>query len=259
MPPRTRTPETEAVEPSDGYPDLTGVTVHQALTQVQREIGPIAKARSTDPRGGGPKFRFRGIDDVLNAVHGSFARWGVRVVPAGWTQVESNTGATKSGTVQYHVRGVHSFVVYGPNGDSLTAAAPAEALDLSDKSASKAMSMAYKYVVIQMLAIPVEAGALDESDQDSLVRERPAETASALHAALSGYAAELGVTMEEVTGKFRADMGGLDMEAFYALPVEQVRGFVLQVGGWVGKVRREKASAAEAPAAEVSQEAPTDE
>lgn len=255
MPPRTKAaaePEQADVGPAD-YPDLTGVTVHQALTQVQREIGPIAKSRRVQ-EGRGPKFNFRGIDDVLNAVHEPFARWGVRVVPSDWEQVESSIGETKSGTTQLHVRGRHIFTVYGPNGDFIEMAAPAEALDLSDKAASKAMSMAYKYVVIQMLAIPVEAGALDESDQTSEPYQQPAAPTldmAQVRAKIEECATALDMTVEEVTAKYRNErLGDVTVKAMWQLPPEQVFPLARQLAAYVQtapKRTRKKAAPKDTP------------
>lgn len=231
------------------YPGvLHEMTVFQALRQVMVEIGPIAKDRRVS-EGRGPKFNFRGIDDVLNAVHDSFAKWGVLVVPSGWEQIESSIGETKSGTTQLHVRGRHTFTVYGPNGDSITAVAPAEALDLSDKAASKSMSMAYKYVVIQMLSIPVAAGALDESDTTSVPYEAHAPQApatpppDAVWAKYDAAIADLGLSgREEASAKWR-EKQGMSFEEFQTAPIERVFAHVRQVVAYA----KEQAKANDAP------------
>lgn len=224
----------QTVERLTTYPAvLHEMTVFQALRQVMIEIGPIAKDRRTDSKGSGPKFNFRGIDDVLNAVHDSFAKWGILVVPSDWEQVESSIGQTKSGTTQLHVRGRHTFTVYGPNGDHITAVAPAEALDLSDKATSKTMSMAYKYAVIQMLSIPVAAGALDESDQTSTRYEQHAPATPPPDDVWAKYdeaIASLGLSgREEASAKWREQQGGMGMDEFLALPVERVFAHIRQV------------------------------
>lgn len=213
--------------------DPDSLTVYQACRRVMLEIGPIAKDRRTDAKGGGPKFNFRGIDDVLNAVHDSFARWGIMVVPSGWEQVESNIGATKSGTTQFHVRGRHTFTVYGPQGDHFTAVGPAEAQDLSDKAASKTMSMAYKYVVIQTFSIPVQAGALDESDGESATFHQNTEPAlpgaDDVWAKYDEAIASLGMTREAASAKWRGENGDITQEQMEALPIERVFPHMRQV------------------------------
>ena len=247
MPPRTKQepePEQRVALPGEEYPDLTNVTVWQALTAVRREIGPIAKDKRVK-EGGGPKFNFRGIDDVLNAVHGPMARWGLTIAPTGWDQVESSVGQTKSGTTQLHVRARVEFSVVGPNGDhGMTLVAPGEALDLSDKAASKAQSMAYKYAVIQALAIPVEAGALDESDQASVNYEQPPSVdTAAVWAKYDEAIATLGLDREKASAKWRGENGGITQEQMEALPIEQVFGHIRSVVNYAKQHEKQLAEA----------------
>lgn len=232
--------------------DPDSLTVYQALRRVMSEVGHIAKGRRTDAKGGGPKFNFRGIDDVLNAVHDSFARWGIMVVPSGWEQIESNIGTTKSGTTQFHLRGCHTFTVYGPQGDHFTAVGPAEAQDLSDKASSKAMSMAYKYVVIQMLSIPVAPGALDDADQESTTfQQQPAQPQIDVESTWARYDQAIATLVEKgmmpeasreiASAKWREQQGGMSMEDFAALPIERVFGHIRQVVAYAEQVKQQGA------------------
>src|SRR4029079_7715567 len=94
---------------------------------------------------------------------------GVSIVPCGFDIHDQSERTTKSGGQQVHLLATIHYRRTGPAGDDVEAAALAEPLDTSDKAASKAMSMGYKYVAFQVFSIPVR-GALEESDSESLER-----------------------------------------------------------------------------------------
>jgi hypothetical protein len=62
---------------------------------------------------------------------------------------------------------VVEYTITGPGGDTMTAAAAGQASDSGDKAVPKAMSVAYRTVLLQALCIP--AG---DPDPDSQVHER---------------------------------------------------------------------------------------
>jgi hypothetical protein len=156
---------TTKVTPSDTPAEAPNV--HVAIARVAADIGHIAKAQQV--QAGPAKFSFRGIDDVLNAIHGPLADHGVSVVPCGFDLHDQSERVTKSGGALVHLLATVHYRIIGPAGDFVEAAALAEALDTSDKAASKAMSMAFKYVCFQVFSIPVR-GALEESDREQLER-----------------------------------------------------------------------------------------
>ena len=202
-----------------------------ALMMVSREIGPIAKDRRVTT--GPAKFNFRGIDDVLQAIHDSMARWGVSFIPTGFDLLDNTVGTTKGGGTQQHLLGTVYFRITGPRGDGFDAAVVAEAQDMSDKAASKLMSMAYKYLAFQVLSIPVE-GALEESDSSS--DERAPRLAAAttpppddVWQKYDEAIATLGMTREVASAKWRSENGDITQEQMEALPVERVFGHIRQV------------------------------
>ena len=65
---------------------------------------------------------------------------------------------------------VVEYTVTGPAGDQITAAAAGQASDSGDKAVPKAMSVAFRTVLLQALCIPT-----DEPDPDSQVHERAVE------------------------------------------------------------------------------------
>jgi hypothetical protein len=227
----------------NGYP-----IVSVAIARVAGDIGAIAKDQKV--QAGPAKFNFRGVDDVLNAIHEPLVRHGVSIVPTGFDVLDQTVGVTKSGTAQQHLMGLVRYRIIGPSGDYIEAAVVAEAQDTSDKAASKMMSMAYKYLCFQTFSIPVE-GVMEESDRDSSPREvnhaGPQVTIEDVHNRLRAAAESLGTDMESVTGKFRETHGDLTMEQFMALPVDKVMPFAQQVVQYANQQKAAADSREEAP------------
>lgn len=222
--------------------------IHVAMARVAGDIGAIAKDQKV--QAGPAKFNFRGVDDVLNAIHEPLVRHGVSIVPTGFDVLDQTVGVTKSGTAQQHLMGLVRYRIIGPAGDYVDAAVVAEAQDTSDKAASKMMSMAFKYLCFQAFSIPVE-GVMEESDRDSSPREvnhaGPQVTIEDVHNRLRAAAESLGTDMESVTGKFRETHGNLTMEQFMALPVEKVMPFAQQVVQYANQQKAAAGSREEAP------------
>jgi hypothetical protein len=111
---------------------------------------------------------FRGHDDVMNALNPLLAKHGVFVVP---NVLERVTGErqTAKGSTMYEVNLHVEFTFYGEAGDSFTASGWGEGTDMGDKSTSKAMTMAFKYVVAQAFAL----ATAETSDADA---DAPEET-----------------------------------------------------------------------------------
>jgi hypothetical protein len=222
--------------------------VHIAIARVAADIGAIAKDQKV--QAGPAKFNFRGIDDVLNAIHEPLVKHGVSIIPTGFDILDQTVGVTKSGGAQQHLMGLVRFRIIGPAGDFVEAAVVAEAQDTSDKAASKMMSMAYKYLAFQTFSIPVE-GALEESDRESFPREvnhaGPQVTIEDVHNRLRAAADSLGTDMESLTGKFRESHGNLTLEQFMALPIDKVMPFAQQVVQYAAKQAAAAKSREQAP------------
>ena len=65
-----------------------------------------------------------------------------------------------------NARLVVTFSVYGSEGDPITGTVAAEAFDSGDKATAKAMSVAYRTFLLQLLCLPT-----DEPDPDSFTYE----------------------------------------------------------------------------------------
>lgn len=121
-------------------------TVIQLLIEVMRSVKSIAKKDLNSHF----NFNFRGIDTVLDVVGPVLREFGVLPVPEVRTIHLPDTVGGKSNRVVLEV----AYTFYGPAGDSVTAVVPGEAQDGQDKASSKAMSVAFRTALLQVLAIP---------------------------------------------------------------------------------------------------------
>ena len=144
--------------------------VYEAIRNVMRDIGAqgIAKDKPNQQQG----YKFRGIDDVYNALNGILAKHGLVILPrvVEHNQVERLT--SKGSPLFYTTLKCEFKAVCSEDGSSDTITTVGEAMDTADKSSNKAMSAAYKYACMQMFCIPTEG----DNDADATTHDvAPAE------------------------------------------------------------------------------------
>lgn len=137
-------------------------TVLQAISRVMSEVQAIGKSDRNREQG----YDFRGIDAVINAVGPKFRDHGIVATPllesATYRDVQTSKGKpSRECTVKVTYR------FYGPAGDHIDVVVPGESMDFGDKGAAKAMSVAYRIALLQLLTIPTH-----EPDPDASTYER---------------------------------------------------------------------------------------
>jgi len=125
--------------------------IYSALIAVMREVSEIKKGQKNQQQG----FMFRGIDEVMNELHSLFAKNGIIILPE-ILQKNTTTAQTKSGGIMYHVELNCKFSFIAEDGSQVEAVGAGEAMDSGDKGTSKALSIALKYVLLQMFLIPTQ-------------------------------------------------------------------------------------------------------
>lgn len=138
--------------------------IYQAITKVMEEVGCVGKNQKNQQQG----FRFRGIDDVMNALHPALVRNQVFLVPEVLEQ-EREERKTKSGASMIYSICKMRYTFYAADGSSLSAVVIGEGMDTGDKATTKAMAIAFKYACFQVFCIPTE----EMKDPDS---ETPEES-----------------------------------------------------------------------------------
>lgn len=158
-------------EPGDDDPDM--VPVHIAWLRVRREIRSIAKGQKYEE--GRTKYNFRGADVVVQHFGPVTLKHGVHVLPV--TVTTSYGGKqTKSGSMMRECTVTVTWQIMGPLGDTLTLQTAGEALDTSDKSTTKAQTVALRTLLLTAGLVPT--GDRDP-DADRIERgiEAPARSA----------------------------------------------------------------------------------
>lgn len=133
------------------------LNVYQAITAVAAQVGAVGK----DGINQAQKFKFRGIDAVVNAVSPAMRKHGLVIFPV-VESVKRGTAQTSKGGTMNTVEVIAGYVFTGPDGSSFTAKVPGEAFDSGDKATAKAMSVAFRTALLQTFALPT-----DEVDPDA--------------------------------------------------------------------------------------------
>jgi hypothetical protein len=141
------------------------LNVYQCIAKVSEKLSKegISKSRSNEQQ----HYKFRGIDDVYNALAPILAEVGLVVIPRILSR-EMAERVTKNGGVLFYVTVEAEFdFVSIADGSKVTARTYGEAMDSGDKATNKAMSAAYKYVAFQTFCIPTEGN----NDADATTHE----------------------------------------------------------------------------------------
>ncbi len=133
------------------------MNVYQSICNAMADIEPIAKARENKEQ----RFKFRGIDEVMNELQPVLKKHGLFVVPK-VANVIRQEKPTKSGGMLLYSIITMEFTMYAQDGTSITGSTVGEGMDSGDKASNKAMAVALKYFLLQTFCIPTE----DEKDPD---------------------------------------------------------------------------------------------
>lgn len=133
-----------------------GPLIHRKIIEVMKRVSHVGKNDFNEQQ----KYPFRGIDGVLNAVGPAMREVGVfavpRVVESSVARVLSTTDkAMRESTVRIE------YTFYAEDGSSITAVVPGESLDTGDKGMAKALSVAFRIVLIQIFALPTQEPTTD--------------------------------------------------------------------------------------------------
>lgn len=147
--------------------------VVETISNVKADLGAVGKDNKMEA--GPAKYKYRSIDDVLNALHSGLVKNGLVFSPQLRSVTQESAGQTRSGTQQTRTVVVYDYEVFGPEGDSLRSATVGEAIDSGDKGTNKASTSAFKVFLTQLLAIPFETDDPDHSHTEVITKPLGAE------------------------------------------------------------------------------------
>lgn len=140
-------------------------TVYKAIAAVSGDLAKIGISK--DQVNTTQKYKFRGIDDIYNALAQLLCKHNLVILPRYTDRTVQERNARNGGTLFYvSVRGEFDFISTEDN-SSHTVVIFGEAMDSGDKATNKAMSAAYKYAAIQTFAIPTEG----DNDADTTTHD----------------------------------------------------------------------------------------
>jgi hypothetical protein len=134
-----------------------GMNVHAALSMVMAAMPAISKDQSASAAQGG--YAYRGIEAITRHVQPLFAANGIVIIPS-VRSIEFRE-LTVNGKPWVDAILTVDYTLVGPDGSTLQATTVGIGRDNSDKSANKAMTQAFKYLLLQVLCI---SDAKDDAD-----------------------------------------------------------------------------------------------
>src|ERR1700685_956611 len=120
----------------------TAPKVYTAIARVMAEVGKagISKERKNEQQG----YKFRGIDDVYNALNGFMSAAGFCILPQVLNRSVAERTTQKGGVLFYVVLDMNFDLVCAEDGSKHSISVVGEAMDSGDKATNKVMSAAYQ-------------------------------------------------------------------------------------------------------------------
>lgn len=126
--------------------------IYSVMPKIAKAIGAIGKNKENT---NGPRFKFRGIDDVYNAVSDIMADHGVFNTPK-IKEIERHQITSSNGNAGWHIFTRFEFHFFAEDGSFVTADAVGEGRDYGDKASNKSASIGHKYALLQVFNIKTE-------------------------------------------------------------------------------------------------------
>lgn len=135
--------------------------IFKQMAAILSDINAITKGRTNSQ---GASFKYRGIDDIYNELHGSFAKYDVFCTTniLERSQIERQS---KSGGALFYTTCKIQFTFYAADGSNVSSTVIGEAMDSGDKGTNKCMAIAHKYALLQAFLVPTE----EEKDPDGQI------------------------------------------------------------------------------------------
>lgn len=154
--------------------------VFQAINAVQEELSKTGIAKLNDNQQ--QRYKFRGIDDVYNALAPVLAKHKLVIMPKVLSREATERQTRNGGALFNVVVHVDYHFVSAEDGSEFVVSSFGEAMDSADKATNKAMSAAYKYAAFQSFCIPTEG----DNDADATTHDiKPQQSLEHLEAQLS--------------------------------------------------------------------------
>jgi DNA-directed RNA polymerase subunit F len=156
------------------------MNIYIAISNCMAEIGAIAKEQKNVQQG----FKYRGIDDVMNALQPVMIKNHVFAIPEVLEERREERTSKSGGNLIYTVLKM-KYTFYAEDGSNVSATVIGEGMDSGDKSANKAMAIAFKYACFQVFCIPTEEMKGPDGDTPPPSEAKPMTIAEAANVTLN--------------------------------------------------------------------------
>ena len=136
--------------------------IYSQMAKVMAEVTAIAKDKKNEQQG----FKYRGIDDVYNAINPLFAKHGIFMTSRIIDKVRDERTNAKGTILAFTCLRIE-YTFWADDGTSVSTEVEGEGMDSGDKSSNKAMAVGHKYALLQSFCIPTQ----DLDDPDAEVHE----------------------------------------------------------------------------------------
>jgi hypothetical protein len=131
---------------------MEGQEIYKRIGLIMQEANASCKNNNNAQQG----FKYRGIDDVYNAIQPIMAKHGVFSVLKQRDFMKRDQGTTKSGGIMHFMHAMYDVHFYAPDGSFVVVTLEAEGMDTADKGTNKCHSVVHKYALLTLLMIPTE-------------------------------------------------------------------------------------------------------
>lgn len=135
--------------------------IFEAISKTMAEVGAVAKTKDNT---GTLKYKYRGIDAVMNALHPAMTKNGIFCSPEVLEQTREERESRNGGMLIYSIVKV-KYTFYAKDGSNIVSIVIGEGMDSGDKATNKAMSAAFKYACFQVFCIPTDE--MKDSEEES--------------------------------------------------------------------------------------------
>ena len=131
---------------------MTDSKVFECINKIQSALASVGIAK--DARNQTQNFNYRGIDAVYKALAPLLAEHQMCIIPNIVSREVAERQSRQGGNIFYVILKVEYTFVAVEDGSKHTCTMLGEAMDSGDKATSKAMSCAYKNLVLQTFCVP---------------------------------------------------------------------------------------------------------
>jgi hypothetical protein len=150
---------------SDCTESVAVPAVYGAIADVMGKLSKVGISK--DNKNAQQGYKFRGIDDVYNALAPFLSESRLLILPRVLSRSVTERETKSGGALFYVVLDVEFDFVAAVDGSRHVVRVVGEAMDSGDKATNKAMSAAYKYACMEAFCIPTEG----DNDADAHTHE----------------------------------------------------------------------------------------